>query len=262
MNSLAFLKRTLFLLLFILFQHSLSAQENDTIADKIEPAAVNTNSVNIFDSAAIAKYKKVDQFVLSMKRRNKKAPILAKEITAPFTSDEEKVRALFIWVTNNIAYDCAAYHEKHPPVGNFSYKTPEELEKKLDIYYSNVAALTLRNRRAVCEGYSVLFWQLCKANGINCLLVDGRASENKDKIKKLRNRKSFSTNHMWNKVEVNGAWYYIDVTWASGYCDKPVRKFYKKFNSFYFLTPVDNLYPTHAENTKLTERRNNPTAAE
>jgi transglutaminase/protease-like cytokinesis protein 3 len=260
MNCLAFIKRILFLSLFIIFSQPVSAQENDTIADKIEPAAVNTNSVNIFDSVTAEKYKNVDKVVLSMKKRNKKAPILAKEITAPFTTEEEKVRALFIWETNNIAYDCAAYHDKHPPTGNFSYKTQEELVAKLDKYYTSVAALTLRNKKAVCEGYAVLFWELCKANGINCQLVDGRASENKDKIKKLRTRKSFSTNHMWNKVQVNGVWYYIDVTWASGYCDKPVRKFYKKFNSFYFLTPVDNLYPTHAENIKLTERRNNPVA--
>lgn len=245
---------------FLAFSTIIKAQENDSIAEKSEPAAVNTNSVNIFDSASIAKYKKVDEQVLAMKRRNKKAPILAKEITAPFTTEEEKVRALFIWITNNIAYDCAAYHDKHPPVGNFSFKTQAELEAKLDKYYTNVAALTLRNKRAVCEGYAVLFWQMCKAVGINCQLVDGRASENKDRIKKLRNKKNFSTNHMWNKVQVNGVWYYIDVTWASGYCDKPVKHFYKKFNSYYFLTPIDNLYPTHAENAKVTERRNNPIA--
>ncbi|HEY0030802.1 MAG TPA: transglutaminase domain-containing protein [Bacteroidia bacterium] len=238
------------------------AQENDTIAEKSEPAAVNTNSNNLFDSVAAVKFKKVDDFVLKMKRRNKPIPILAKEITAPFQTEEEKVRALFIWMTNNIAYDCVAYHAKSAPAGNFSYKTKEELITKLDKYYYNVAMLALRNKRAVCEGYAVLFKELCKAAGINCLLVEGRASENKDKIKKLRNRKSFSTNHTWNKVEINGSWYYVDVTWASGYCDKPVKRFYKKFNSAYFLSPLDKLYPTHAENAKFTERRNNPGAEE
>ena len=253
------LKLAIFLLSFILGNQIVFSQEvADSIAEKAEPAAVNTNSVDIFDSVAMAKYKNVDQQILAMKRRNKKAPILAKEITAPFTTEEEKVRALFIWITNNIAYDCAAYHDKHTPAGNFSFKTQAELETKLDKYYTNVAALTLRNKKAVCEGYAVLFWQMCKANGINCQLVDGRATENKDRIKKLRNKKNFSINHMWNKVQVNGVWYYIDVTWASGYCDKPVKRFYKKFNSYYFLTPIDNLYPTHAENTKVTERRKNP----
>lgn len=252
------LKKFFYTAVLIVSSHISFAQENDTIAEKIVPAAVNTNPADIFDSVNAEKYKKVDKFVLAMKRRNKKTPILAKEITAPFTSEEEKVRAIFIWITNNIAYDCAAYHDKHPPKGDFNYKTEAELVTKLDKYYTNVCALTLRNRRAVCEGYSVLFWQMCKAAGINCELVDGRASENRGLIKKLRNRKSFSTNHMWNKVEIKGVWYYVDVNWASGYCNKAVTKFYKKYNPTYFLTPLDNLYPTHAENSKLTQRRNHP----
>ncbi|MBI3517889.1 MAG: hypothetical protein HY062_00845 [Bacteroidetes bacterium] len=246
------------MLTFSIFTTTLSAQETDTIAEKPEPDAINTGSASIFDSAAVARYENVDHIVLAMKKLSKKTPILAKEITAPFTSEEEKVRALFVWVTNNISYDCAAYHAKPPHAGNLSYKTQAELEAKLDKYYSNIATLTVRNKKAVCEGYSVLFWQLCKVNGIHCQLVDGRASENKDKIKRLRSKKKFNTNHMWNKVQVNGVWYYIDVTWASGYCDPPVTKFFKKFNPFYFLTPLDKLFPTHAENIKLTEKRNHP----
>ena len=237
----------------------LFAQDNDTI-EKKEPAAVNTDPGDVNDSANAAKYKTVDDFILKMKRRNKPIPVLAKEITAPFNTEEEKVRALFIWMTNNIAYDCVAYHSKSAPAGNFSYKTQEELIVKLDKYYYKEAMLVLRNKKAVCEGYAVLFRELCKSAGLNCQLAEGRASENRDKIKKLRNRKNFNTNHTWNKVQVNGKWYYVDATWASGYCDKPVKHFYKKFNPYYFLRPLDELYETHAENYKFTERRNNPTA--
>ena len=230
----------------------------DSIAEKAEPAAVNTNSSNYTDSAATEKFKKVDEYVLKLKKKNKAVPILAKEITAPFTTEEEKVRALFIWVTNNIAYDCITYHNKKTPKGNFSYKTPEELLIKLDKYYYNYAMLVVRNKKGVCDGYAILFRELCKSVGIECQLVEGRASENKDKIKKLRKRNSFSTNHTWNKVKINGTWYYLDATWAAGYCDKPVKKFYKKFNAYYFLASEDNLYSTHAENVRFTERRNNP----
>lgn len=254
-------KRTKFFL-FFLFLTLLPAltfsQENDSIAEKAEPAAINTTAVNIFDSAIIEKYKNVDKVVLAMKKRNKKLPILAKEITAPFATDEEKVRAIFVWITNNIAYDCIAYHSKTKPQNNLSYKTPEELIRKLDKYYMEIATLALRNKKAVCDGYSVLFMELCKANNIPCQVVMGRANENKEKIKRIRNRKNFNTNHSWNKVQLNGVWYYVDATWSSGYCDKPVKKFYKKFNPYYYLATMDELYPTHAENVKLTERRNNP----
>ncbi|MBA3971318.1 MAG: hypothetical protein H0X46_04120 [Bacteroidetes bacterium] len=252
--------------LFILFTFLLclgdtgSAQEAvDTIAEKKELAAVNTDPGDVRDSVNAAKYKKVDDFVLNMKKRNKPIPGLAKEITAPFSTEEEKARAIFIWMTNNIAFDCVTYHTKKTPEGDFSYKTPEELIVKLDKYYYKYAMLVLRNKKGVAEGYSVLFRELCKAAGLNCQLVEGKASENKDKIKKFRNRKSFNTNHTWNKVQINGNWYYLDVTWASGYCDKPVKRFYKKFNPHYFFSSMDNLYDTHAENVRFTERRNNPT---
>ncbi len=254
------LKLVIFLSSFVFCNQNASSQEVvDSIAEKAEPAAVNTNSSNYTDSAATEKFKKVDQFILKMKRRNKPVPILAKEITDPFPSEEEKVRALFIWMTNNIGFDCITYHNKKTPQGNFSYKTPEELEAKLNKYYYNYSMLVLRNKKGVAEGYSVLFREFCKSVGIECQLVEGRASENKDKIKKLRKRNSFSTNHTWNKVKINGAWYYIDVTWASGYCDKPVKRFFKKYNAYYFLVPADQLYNTHAENVRFTERRNNPT---
>lgn len=248
----------LFILIFSILPAFVFSQENDSIAEKLEPAAINTTAVNIFDSAIIEKYKNVDKVIFAMKKRNKKLPILAKEITAPFKTDEEKVRAIFIWITNNIAYDCIAYHSKAKSQGNLSYKTPEELMRKLDKYYMEMATLALRNKKAVCDGYSVLFMELCKANNIPCQVVVGRANENKEKIKRIRNRKNFNTNHTWNKVQLNGVWYYIDATWSSGYCDKSVKKFHKKFNPYYYLAPMDELYPTHAENAKLTERRNNP----
>lgn len=254
-----FLKFPLLFALLLACQAFSFAQENDSI-EKSEPAAVNTSSANLFDSAATVKFKKVDDFVLKMKKRNKSVTILAKEITASFTTEEEKVRAIFIWMTNNIAFDCVTYHTKKTPSGNFTYKNPEELLIKLDKYYYNYSMLVLRNKKAIAEGYAILFRELCKNAGINCQLVEGKASENKDKIKKLRSRKSFSTNHTWNKVQINGAWYYVDVTWASGYCDKPVKRFFKKFNSYYFITPFEDLYLTHAENYRFTERRNNPGA--
>jgi transglutaminase/protease-like cytokinesis protein 3 len=258
MNASTIFYRLFFSLSFLVASSCIYAQETDTIAEKAEPAAVNTNAENFTDSASTAKFKKVDTYVLALKKRSK-VTVLAKEITAPFTTDEEKVRALFIWMTNNIAFDCVTYHNKKTPEGNLSYKSPAELLVKLDKYYYNYSMLVLRNRKAVAEGYAILFRELCKNAGINCQLVEGKASENKDKIKKYRTKKNFNTNHTWNKVEVNGVWYYIDVTWASGYCDKPVNKFFKKFNPYYFLVPIDKLYPTHAENSKFTERRNNPT---
>lgn len=62
--------------------------------------------------------------------------------------------------------------------------------------YSAYGALVDKN--AVCEGYSKAFALLCSKAGINSFLVRGVSKEQ---------------NHMWNTVNIDNAWYNIDVTW-------------------------------------------------
>lgn len=62
--------------------------------------------------------------------------------------------------------------------------------------YSAYGALVDKN--AVCEGYSKAFALLCSKAGINSFLVRGVSKDQ---------------NHMWNTVNIDNAWYNIDVTW-------------------------------------------------
>ncbi len=55
--------------------------------------------------------------------------------------------------------------------------------------------------RAVCEGYSKALLMLCEQAGILCIPVNGRSTEPDGEL------------HMWNKVQLDGEWYNIDVTW-------------------------------------------------
>ena len=112
MKRMFCLRCVVFFTFFLLYAGSVSSQELDSIAEKAEPAAVNTNSTNYTDSAAAFKFKTIDGYILKLKKKNKAVPILAKYITATCTTDEEKIRALFIWMTNNIAFDCLTYHNK------------------------------------------------------------------------------------------------------------------------------------------------------
>ena len=59
--------------------------------------------------------------------------------------------------------------------------------------------------------------------------------------------KMFNTDHAWNKVKIDGNWYFIDATWASGGCNRMVTHYYKQFNSTYYTVPENQLYSTHAE---------------
>lgn len=61
--------------------------------------------------------------------------------------------------------------------------------------YTAYGALVQGN--ALCEGYSRAFQLLLYEFGINSTLVTGYAGQE----------------HMWNFVEIGGAWYHVDVTW-------------------------------------------------
>jgi len=65
-------------------------------------------------------------------------------------------------------------------------------------------ALILDNM-AVCEGYAKAFKVLCDAVDLPCMLIAGEADQ-------YGNFYGFS-NHMWNAVRVEDAWYAVDTTW-------------------------------------------------
>lgn len=63
--------------------------------------------------------------------------------------------------------------------------------------YVHSAYGALVNGNPVCQGYALAFKHLLNQININCILVNGAEA----------------MNHVWNAVELNGAWYHIDVTW-------------------------------------------------
>jgi transglutaminase/protease-like cytokinesis protein 3 len=199
----------------------------------------------------------VDHHARSLKKKFHNIPDLANALTSRYSSDEIKVRSIFIWITENIAYDCAAYHSNNEHKIHMSYRTSAELEKKRKEYYYRYAEKVLRSKKGICEGYAVLFQELCKASGINSEIIVGKANTNKKNIRNINLNKNFATDHAWNKVKLGNTWYQLDATWASGYCDKAVKKFYKEFNPEYYLSPMDRTFPTHAINHIQTLKRNN-----
>ncbi len=75
----------------------------------------------------------------------------------------------------------------------------------------------------VCEGYARAFKVLCDEMGIPCTLVEGDAAGSSTDI---------PGGHMWNYVQVDNAWYAVDVTWndpVTGGAD-PVTSGYENEN--------------------------------
>ena len=55
------------------------------------------------------------------------------------------------------------------------------------------------NGKAVCAGYSNFIQHAMQMYGIQCQYVTGTAGGGA---------------HAWNKILVNGSWYWLDVTWG------------------------------------------------
>ena len=99
------------------------------------------------------------------------------------TSDKEKIDTIYSYITSNIKYD-------YDGLNNPNY------------YLHFTAYAALINKKAVCEGYSVLFYRLAKECGINARVITGYGTNS-------------ALPHCWNIVEINNHFYYLDATWDS-----------------------------------------------
>lgn len=144
---------------------------------------------------------------------------LAKYLIKSARNDKEKIRLIFRWITDRIAYDTVSF---------FSGKSAE-----------TDAGSVLKSRKSVCEGYSNLFEALCNVGGIKAVKISGYAKgygyKNGDKFA--------NSNHAWNAVQLDGQWLMIDSTWGAGFTEK--RTFAKRLNEFYYLTPPEVLIFSH-----------------
>ena len=154
---------------------------------------------------------------------------LAASLTAACSNDEQKVKAIFYWITDNIAYRTS------PNVSRRNRSLPDIDEaddtaalKPLD---ERVAEKVLADRVAVCDGYARLFKTLCSYSGVQAEVVHGYA---RTEVTKRIQR--FRPNHAWNAVMIDSAWHLLDVTWASGYITWHGNQFVRQLDQQYFLS--------------------------
>jgi hypothetical protein len=142
---------------------------------------------------------------------------LAKYLVKPAKNDREKVRAIYRWVTDRIAYDAESFFE----------------QKDGD----NTAEGVLKSCKAVCAGYANLFHALCKEAGVEVETVSGRAKG------VIRDEDDGEDSHAWNAVKLADHWRLVDATWGAGGIRE--KKFVPLFTDYYFLTPADQFIFTH-----------------
>lgn len=188
-------------------------------------------------------YERVDATIELYPTSFKNAEELSNFITRDFNSEEEKVRAIYTWIINNVAYEPEEYKKF-----NFNFKNYRERNLKEEKTRKKVIQRTLEKGIAVCEGYAMLFERLCELQGISSYLVRGDIKTNFNDI-----GRPFKRVHMWNVVIIEAHPFLIDATWGAG---KYRGKFVKEPSYFYYKTPpmlfANTHYPHLEEDAFLT----------
>ncbi len=167
-------------------------------------------------------------------------PDHARKLVKPFDKEAEKARVLFSWVAHHIAFDVEKY-ENPPAVGRFVARTEKEMQQLNQLQIENQVFTTLKYRKGVCQDYSQLYKAMCRAVGLECLVVSGHT---RDFFKPYR-ASQFSP-HTWNVVKIDGQWQLVDVTWGAGYVMN--RQFVKQYSPGYFMTPPAWFAQSHLPN--------------
>lgn len=181
----------------------------------------------------IERFKKIDSLSKIVKFNNN-LPKLVNDLTNFCNSNEEKYRAIFIWISDNISYDFKTFN-KNPEPEIIKCKEKEDCQIKMAKLDQEIIDRVLNRKIAICDGYSKLFKRMCDIANLNCAIIEGYVKNSPNHIGSMG-----ILNHAWNMIKIDNENYFLDVTWASGYCTKnddgKLDSFVKKFNNYYWLT--------------------------
>lgn len=165
----------------------------------------NKDDMSLYDTSAIrAAWEKGDPSGLSAYDREiyHEAEKVLDEALEDGMSGYEKELALYSWIVNMVNYDWT--HQDRME------ETPRE---------SFTPHGGLVERKAVCLGFATTFQLLMDLAGVECITVVG-ASHNS------------TSDHAWNMVRLNGAWYCVDVTWDANAREQAGRGKWEDWNYF------------------------------
>lgn len=151
-------------------------------------------------------FDRVDAVIQLYPKQAESAEALAAFINRDFSSDADKVRAIYGWLINNIAYDPAEYKAL-----DYSFTTVTERNQKQEKFRFQLIDRVLQKGVAVCEGYAFVFERLCELTGVTSYLVRGDSKASLTDI-----GREYDINHMWNIALVDGEPFLFDATWGAG----------------------------------------------
>ena len=183
-------------------------------------------------------FEKVDAVVINYPPFSK-AEDLANQIEKDFSSDADKSRAAFFWLTKNIRYNLKELYNPTKRSYQFKYASEEDKIQKLQKIKDDLVDKTFRNKTGVCEEYAQSFKKICDLLQIESEVIKGNVRTNTNEIGKIAN----NTNHAWNAVKIDEKWLILDATWAAGH--ETNGKWIRKFDNYFFDIPKNKIFKTH-----------------
>ncbi len=142
---------------------------------------------------------------------------IAEFINFVFSTEDEKSRAIFYWIANNIEYDA---------VNMFAFSIIQNPDEK--------PAGILETRKGVCHDYVMLYKSIADRVGLKTTVVTGYTK---------KNGRVSGDPHAWIASFTNSKWHLTDPTWGAGYVEN--GHFYKKFNPSYFNVNPELFVKSH-----------------
>ena len=178
------MKWRLLISLFVFFKLTLKAQDFNNYS--YAARAVNIPDAETYSTSSIANY-----------------------IQANYTTDKEKLGAIYTWITSNIRYNKDSMY--------YSF-WGEDPERKL--------SSVLKTRKGACENFASLFTRIATKCGFPSYLVKGYT--------KMGGSVNW-TGHGWSAVYVDNEWLFCDPTWDAGFSTA----------THYFLVPPSQFIESH-----------------
>lgn len=151
----------------------------------------------------------------------------------PARNDAERLRAIYVWITQNITY-------KDSTSGSEWWSTPADIRRQR-------AENVLLNRSAVCLGYSNLFQALATANEIPCEVISGIVRDPVDgEIARI--------GHAWIAAKVGQEWHLFDPTWGI----PPGPPYRGRIDERYFMAQPEVFAINHLPDDPLWQFLENP----
>lgn len=150
-------------------------------------------------------------------------------------SDIERIKYYILSNAEGSEYEKIKYIHDYL-IDNCQYEKYEQSSKLHSIYG------ILKEKKAVCEGYSKAFKYILDSLNIPNIIVCGTGNDGSGQIE----------SHAWNYVNLNGLWYAIDATW-----DDPIiignGKLTDDLKYTYFLKGSYTFFKDHTEDGAITK---------